>query len=359
MSNYTWSNGAHTQCITATAAGTYTVTVTNANGCTSSCSKCITVTAPPSCTITGCGTSICQGSTAQLCAPAGYTSYTWSTGAHTQCISVGAVGTYTVTVTNSSGCTASCSKTIAVSTLPTCSITGNATFCTGGSAQLCATAGMASYHWSNGATTQCITVTSAGTYTATITNSAGCSSICSKCITASTPPVCSISGNLIICAGQTTQLCAQAGYASYHWSTGATTQCITVSNGGTYTVTVTNSGGCSNSCSVCVTKTSAREQQPIEPIVMNTTKGIESSVYPNPFVTTTTIEFKTASSSRGVVEIYSMDGAKVATVFDGEVEAGKSYLVKWNAEASEGIYMYRITCGDDVETGRLILLREE
>ncbi|MEO8088240.1 MAG: T9SS type A sorting domain-containing protein, partial [Bacteroidota bacterium] len=358
MSYYTWSNGAHTQCITATSAGTYTVTVTNASGCTSSCSKCITVSAHPTCTITGCGSSICQGQSAQLCAPAGMSSYTWSTGAHTQCITVSAVGCYTVTVTNSGGCTSSCSKSIAVSTLPTCTITGNSSFCSGSSTQLCAPAGMASYHWSNGATTQCITVTSAGTYTATITNSGGCSSICSKCITTTAHPVCAVTGNLVICNGQTTQLCATGGYSNYHWSTGATTQCITVATAGTYTVTVTNSGGCTSACSACVTHTAAREIQPVGPTT-TTISGIESSVYPNPFVTTTTIEFQSAASStRGLVQIYSMDGALVATVFDGEVEAGKIYLVKWNAQVAEGLYLYRITCGDEVKTGRLSLVTE-
>src|SRR3954471_2018174 len=58
------------------------------------------------------------------------------------------------------------------------------------------------------------------------------------------PPVCTISGSTTICPGQPTMLCAPVGLASYHWSNGATTQCISVTQPGTYLVTVGNAGGC-------------------------------------------------------------------------------------------------------------------
>ncbi len=423
---YTWSNGSHSRCINVTSAGTYTVTVTNSAGCTSTCSKTIYVSAAPSCNITvsGCGNNntICQGGTASLCAPAGngYT-YTWSNGSHARCINVTTAGTYTVTVTNSSGCSSTCSKTIYVSAAPSCNITvsgcgNNNTICQGQTASLCAPSGNGyTYTWSNGSHSRCINVTTAGTYTVTVTNSSGCSSTCSKTITVNPRPSCTISGNTTIQQGQCTQLCAPSGNGyTYTWSNGSHARCITVSCAGTYSVTVTNSSGCSSTCSVCVTvirihcrfihnpndgtltavgeegkapysyvwHTETGETTPAinvkssgeyavtvtdadgvtvtEKYVLSLA-SIEASVYPNPFVSSTTIQFRTfnKNSNHAVVEIYAIDGSKVATIFDGEVESGKNYMVKWNADLREGIYMYRIICGDQVQTGRMMLISED
>src|SRR5204863_287671 len=154
-----------------------------------------------------------------------------------QCVTVSSAGTYTVTVTDANGCSNSCNKTLTINPLPSCLITGNSSICSGSSTQWCAPAGLASYLWSTGATTQCITVSAAGTYTVTVTDANGCSSSCSKSLVAGAPPVCSITGNSAICSGSSTQWCARAGLASYLWNTGATTQCITVNIAGTYTIT--------------------------------------------------------------------------------------------------------------------------
>ncbi|MEO8151228.1 MAG: T9SS type A sorting domain-containing protein [Bacteroidia bacterium] len=250
LSSYLWNTGATTQCITVSATGYYTVTVTNAGGCTSSCSQILVLSGSiPTCTITG-NSTICNGSSTQWCATAGMTSYSWSTGATSQCITVSAAGNYTVQITNASGCTCPCLKTLAVSgSAPTCSITGSGAICTGSSTQWCAPSGLTSYLWNTGATTQCITVSTAGNYTVTVTNASGCSSSCSQALVNGTAPVCSITGIGNVCPGSSTQWCAPAGLASYLWSTGGTTQCITLSTEGSYTVTVTNANGCTNSCS--------------------------------------------------------------------------------------------------------------
>ena len=250
--SYLWSNGATTNCITVKTAGTYTVIVTNAAGCTSTCSKTVTVSGYPVCTITG-NCVICPGQSTQLCVPAGAASYLWSNGATTNCITVKTAGTYTIKVTNAAGRTSTCSKTVTVSALPVCTIRGNCEICPRQSTQLCVPAGAASFLWCNGATTNCITVKTGGTYTVKVTNAAGCTSSCSKTVTVSPLPVCTIRGNCVICPGQSTQLCVPAGAASYLWCNGATTNCITVKTAGTYTVKVTNAAGCTSTCSKTVT----------------------------------------------------------------------------------------------------------
>jgi hypothetical protein len=107
-SSYLWSTGATTQSINVTTSGNYTVTVTNAAGCSAtSAPRNVTVNANPSTpTITAGGpTTFCAGGSVTLSAPAGF-AYLWSTGATTQSINVTTGGNYTVTVTNASGCSA-------------------------------------------------------------------------------------------------------------------------------------------------------------------------------------------------------------------------------------------------------------
>ncbi len=250
--SYVWSTGATTQCISVTAEGTYSVTITNASGCTTTCSKTVTMNDNPVCSITGNG-SFCPGGSTELCAPVGATSYVWSTGETTQCITVRNAGTYSVTITNASGCSSTCNKTVTQNNPPSCSITGNSSICQGGSASLCAPAGMSVYLWNTGATTQCITVNNAGTFSVTITDANGCSSTCNKSVTTNTPQPCIITGSNFICPGNSTSICAPSGAASYSWSTGATTQCLTVNSAGTYSVTVVDAQGCSTTCNKNIT----------------------------------------------------------------------------------------------------------
>ena len=248
---YLWSTGATTNCINVNVAGTYSVTVTD-GGCQSVCSKIITANQPPICTITG-GNLLCNGQSIQLCTPLSATAtYLWSTGATTNCINVNAAGTYSVTVTEGS-CQSICSKTVVGELLPNCEITGNCNICTGQTTQLCVATGASAYLWSTGATTNCITVNTAGDYSVTVTNANGCTSVCNRAVIINEIPVCTLFGYDTICQGQTRQLCVPIGALTYLWSTGATTNCITVNASGFYCVTITNSSGCSSICSQTIT----------------------------------------------------------------------------------------------------------
>ena len=138
---------------------------------------------------------------------------------------------------------------ITISTNPSPSISGTLSFCQGSSTTLNAGSGYSSYLWSTGATTQTINVSTAGTFAVTVTNAGGCSGSTSATTNVLSNPSPSISGTLSFCQGSSTTLDAGSGYSSYLWSTGATTQTINVSTAGTFTVTVTNAGGCSGSTS--------------------------------------------------------------------------------------------------------------
>ncbi len=109
------------------------------------------------------------------------------------------------------------------------------------------------YLWSNGATTASINVTSAGSYSVRVTNSAGCQSASSTATVVSLSavpgtPTISASGPTTFCPGGSVTLTSSTGI-SYLWSNGATTPSINVSTAGSYTVQVTNAAGCQSASS--------------------------------------------------------------------------------------------------------------
>jgi hypothetical protein len=112
----------------------------------------------------------------------------------------------------------------------------------------------ASYLWNTGASTQSISVTTPGTYYVDVTSSAGCVGSDTTRVSFTPSPVVALADTTAVpCGGSSALLDAGAGFASYLWSTGATTQTITATTPGTYSVTVgTGSGGCSASGSTVV-----------------------------------------------------------------------------------------------------------
>ncbi|MFN5323807.1 MAG: choice-of-anchor L domain-containing protein, partial [Bacteroidota bacterium] len=243
FSNYLWSNGATTPSISPTLAGSYTVTVTGAGGCTASIAQAVIVNPNPVPAITG-TFSVCSGSSATLNAPAGMSSYSWSNGAATSSINPSTAGTYTVTVTTANGCTGSASQAVAITSNPTPTIAGNFTVCQGTNATLTASAGFASYQWNTGASTASISPSTSGFYTVTVTVAGGCTGTTTQQVTVNPNPTPSISGVFNACQGSTATLTANAGYASYSWSSGTASASISPNTAGTYTVTVVDANGC-------------------------------------------------------------------------------------------------------------------
>ena len=196
-------------------------------------------------------TIICEGKSNTLDAGSGYAAYLWSTNETTQTISVNTANTYSVLVTDVNGSTVSGSTTTTVVPNPVCNITGTFSFCAGKTTEICAPAGLVSYTWNNGAITNCITTGIPGKYSVTITDGNGCTSGCDQLLIMNPLPVCSISGVLDAC-GASTQLCAVTS-TSYSWSSGETSQCIDAITAGAYSVTITDSKGCSSTCGEKVT----------------------------------------------------------------------------------------------------------
>ncbi|MCY7410484.1 MAG: hypothetical protein LH473_09435, partial [Chitinophagales bacterium] len=189
--------------------------------------------------------------------------FAWSNGATTEDISSIIANTYTVTVTDANTCTATKSITINPATGINLIETHTNVSCNGGSngsIDLTATGGTGiyTYFWSNGFILQDISSLTAGTYTVTVSDGS-CTSNLSVILTAPPAIVISETHNNISCNAATDgsidlTVSGGAGGFLYSWSNSATSQDLSGLAAGTYSVTVTDAGGCQNFISITVTE---------------------------------------------------------------------------------------------------------
>ncbi len=267
---YTWSNGQSGPNIVGLTAGTYTVTLTDASGCTDVASG--TVTQPPAImvSITTSG-DVCAGdtdATATATATGGTPpfTYSWSTGANGPTITGLGAGTYTVTATDANNCPQTASVTIQNLPSPTVTIQGPNIICGANNSGTLTAVGAGGspgylYNWSTGAVTATISVSTTGTYSVTITDQNGCTASTSTTVTVIDDLVINLTSTNINCNGgndgtATVTVTGGSMPYTYMWSTGATTPTITGLGTGTYTVTVTEGNGCKAIGNVTITQPS-------------------------------------------------------------------------------------------------------
>ncbi|TAD93371.1 MAG: hypothetical protein EAY75_01095, partial [Bacteroidetes bacterium] len=281
---YLWSNGANTEDITGLAAGPYSVTVTDANSC-SATFNAADITHPDVLTlsVTADKATDCFGGAdgGAAATPTGGTApytYQWSDGGSGAVRTNLLAGNYTVTVTDIKGCTAQSTVTITQpDELEVFAEVTNNNGCgqaPSGSIVLTAQAGTVpySYAWTRtgggfSAITKDISGLSAGTYTVTVTDNKGCTKQLTSIVgtEASTLAV-TISKTDITCFGFPNNINGTATVAptggtlpyTYDWAgtpTGDGTPFITGLAAGSYSVTVTDAGGCTASTSVTINGT--------------------------------------------------------------------------------------------------------
>lgn len=256
--SFLWSNGLTNQSINVspTINTTYTLTVTDINGCTASDNVAITVNPLPTANA-GIDQSICMGSFATLSATGGLY-YQWNNnGGNTQTINVNPMSTtnYNVTVTDQNGCSASDQVVVTVNPLPNANAGIDQTICNGNSASLTASGGV-SYLWNNGLMSPFINVSpiTSTIYIVTVTDMNGCSASDQVIVNVNPLPFANAGTDQIVCQGGTIYLAASGGIY-YAWSNGlgnnqGVTANPTVTT--TYIVTVTDANGCSASDNVTV-----------------------------------------------------------------------------------------------------------
>lgn len=267
--SYLWSNGQTNAVISNLTSGTYTITSTDSKGCTQIATTTIIQPAAlslvPASGSAGCGNS--NGSAAVTgSGGTGALTYVWSNAATGQTITGAAAGSYTVTATDSKGCTRSVVVTISNSPSPTITgLTATTLQCNGANSATAMVAasggtGTLTYSWSNGsAGVTTITGLAANTYVVSVTDANGCIAVSTvsvtgpSAITINTTPVSSTCGQpngqaSVIAAGGT-------GALTYNWSNSAAGQTISGLIAATYTVTVNDANGCTTTALAVVGNT--------------------------------------------------------------------------------------------------------
>jgi len=251
--SYLWSTGATTDTISVSVAGTYWVHVTGALACSQTVNVTdtfhVTFTQPPVVNL-GNDTSMCGSGPFTLNAGNTGATYTWSTGATTQTISVNTSGIYWVHV-NNGGCIGTDSISVTFVPYPVVNLGNDTSICSGNNITLNAGNPGDTYQWSTGATTQTITANTTGNYSV-IVSAGSCIGGDTIHIAVVNPPVVNLGNDTSVCSGQQVTLNAGNPGDTYQWSTGATTQTITTTNAGTYWVHVSNAG-CVSTDSLTIT----------------------------------------------------------------------------------------------------------
>jgi len=261
---------------TPAASGTYTVTVTNAGGCTGTSSVIVTVNSNPT-PLASSNSPICQGANLNLAVDTG-TSWHWSgpnnfnstqqNPSITNATTV-ASGTYSVTVTNASGCTAVSTVNVAVNTFITVIASSNSPICQGSNLNLTANAGT-TWSWSGPnnfvSSSQNPVLNNAspsvsGTYTVNVTNAQGCTGTAITTVIVNNNPIPVAGSNSQICEGENLTLTTNTG-STWHWAGpinfNSSVQNPVLNNtpttaSGSYTVTVTDANGCTGTATTSVT----------------------------------------------------------------------------------------------------------
>jgi hypothetical protein len=355
---YQWSNGAITQNLSSVGAGTYTVNITDANGCTTVLSTSISQPAALSASINVTDVS-CFGSAtgvADLTVVGGTAPYTynWNNGANTEDLNGVVAGSYNVVITDANGCVTTASATIGQPTAISTTIFKTNVSCNGstdGSATITVSGGTPpyAYNWVTGDNTASVSGLGAGWYGVVVTDANGCSVADSVEIMEPAALTLNIQGSP---AQATAVVTGGTAPYTYLWtgSQGNVPQTSQTAIGlvsVVYTVQVTDFNGCTISGTIDMADYNIGIEEP----VYNFGAGI--TMYPNPTSDVTYVEYEFNTSVDLTVQVYNALGEAIITANEYNSAYGKVRLDV--ADLADGVYFVVITDGNNVENKRLII----
>jgi gliding motility-associated-like protein len=266
---YSWSNGSPTEDLNGLSAGVFTVTVTDANGCSAQLSVTITQPSNPLTLSQQTSNVLCNGGATgsiDVTVSGGTPNYqySWSNGPLTEDLNNIVAGNYTLNVLDANGCAASITSTVTQPLVLQATSSTTPVSCFGGSngtASANPSGGTApySYLWNNGLTTATINALVAGTYSCVVTDANGCTVSTSINVIQPTQLLASTTQTNILCFGNSTGSVTVAptggipGY-SYLWNNNAVNATISNVPVGTYTVVVTDANNCTTTVSATLTQ---------------------------------------------------------------------------------------------------------
>ena len=355
---FAWNTSATASVISGLSSGNYTVTVTDANGCTTVTSQSVTepviLTAP----VTSQSDASCSGDndgsiTVSASGGTAAYAYAWAPSGGTAATANGlSAGNYTVTVTDAHGCTTVTSQLVSEPSVLTATVSSQTNVtcfnANDGSISINASGGTGSYTYTwmppvgSGATVNNL---SAANYTVTITDAHGCTTVDSALITQPAeilPSAVAVSESMgndgsidLSVSGGT------PGY-SFSWSNGATTEDINNLPGGAYVVTITDQSGCTATFTVSVGSTLGSE---------GNIAGI-TSVYPNPSDGVFYIQLDPSVTGDYSLYVMDMQGKMVYTTKGiAQAQIISIHADEWSA----GIYVVKLTAGNNTYTRRVVI----
>jgi hypothetical protein len=419
---YLWSNGGTAAVQTGLTAGTYSVLVTDLNGCTGTASFAVTQSPPivPLYGIFEPCSGQCNGTiTVTVLNGAGPFTYSWQPGGEApNSSSIGGLcaGTYTLTITDVNGCTLT--QTVTISSAPPITVSLSQTpacFGSGGIATAAATGGTPGYTYQwlpSGGSNATATGLSPGTYTCIVTDSKGCTSAASIAVQNTIISIAGASckvgyitpgGNP--CTAFNPVVTGGAAPLSYLWSTGATTQNVNVCVGvtTTYTFTVTDANGCSatqsftfnvidarcghgkvyvcfNNNSICMAVAAANAFLAANPsahlgpctlndpcnnqrLAADSLLGADQGYFgsaPNPFSHSTTLSYAFDHDEDITIRVFDLAGHVIGTVCKGHVMADEKLECEFSSgDLPSGIYIAELYAGVSGRTYHLKLVLQK
>jgi len=196
--------------------------------------------------------TLCKEGTQTIMTSVDYDIYSWNTGATTKEIIADSAGSYTVTVTSVNGCQQTSSLEIAEVVVDTPQIIGDSTFCEGISTILEVISSASAIEWNTGSNNNTITITEPDEYSVTVTDNTGCTSSSTILVSSISEPTIEFDNPLSFCEGDILVLSTNNSYSQYFWSSGNTTPSEMISEGGDYSLTVTDTNGCTGTKSFAV-----------------------------------------------------------------------------------------------------------
>jgi hypothetical protein len=273
------------------------------------------------------------------------TGYTWSTGETTRSILAQTAGTYWVRTGTSTCYAQSSDKNVTMKSAPATPVitaTGSTNLGTGGSVKLTSSSAHA-YTWTTGSTQKYVTITTAGIYNVTVTGNNGCKTTSANTIVTSstcTPPampaITSSSTNNILEKNSSISLKASVS-GGYLWSTGETTQSITITTAGTYTVRSYNAGNCF-STSMPLTVYAADALGRDSYATADASGKISLTSYPNPAHGDFTLSFASEQEEQCTLLVYDLSGRAVLTQ-NISAEEGTNLIQVNAASLAPGMYV--------------------